>query len=44
LRIALAPVNLVFSAAEFVFRGAFMGLESAATLLHLAPLYLLHAI
>jgi hypothetical protein len=41
-RIALAPVNLVFSAAEFVFRAAFAGIESAATILHLAQLYLLH--
>jgi hypothetical protein len=41
-RVALAPVNVVFSAAEFVFRSAFAGIESAATIVHLAPLYLLH--
>src|SRR5205085_11847751 len=34
-RIALAPVNLVFSGTEFVFRTAFAGIETAATILHL---------
>ena len=43
-RIALAPVNVVFSAAEFVFRSAFVGIEGVATIVHLAPLYLLHTI
>jgi hypothetical protein len=41
-RIALAPVNLVFSATEFVFRTAFAGIESVVTILHLVPLYLLY--
>ena len=44
LHIAVAPANLVFSAAEFVFRTAFAGIETAAAILHLAPLYLLHSI
>ena len=43
-RIALAPVNLVFSAAEFAFRTAFAGIEGAVTVLHVAQIYLLHAI
>jgi hypothetical protein len=43
-RIALAPANLVFSAGEFVFRTAFAGIEGAVTILHVAQIYLLHAI
>jgi|SRR5947209_9893678 len=44
LRIALAPAHVVVSSGELAVRTAFGGIESAVTLLHLAPLYLLHAL
>jgi hypothetical protein len=44
LRVALAPANLVVSTGETVFRAAFAGGEGAATILHVAQIYLLHAI